>query len=207
MKRIIYCLIAILMSVFGFSACDDGNTQESSSSQQNQEVSIEFVKSEIVLEVGEQVQAEVVTSESNVFIFWSISDKSLATISDDGVITALAEGQVICYANFDGATAMCLVKIVPKTATPMLSLSVPYAENKVVLYAGDSLDLMVSVKLGNEIFNDAQLSFVSADAQIASAENGVLTAGAVGNTTVQIKATHGDESAVLTLAVEVVQKA
>ncbi len=205
MKRIIYCLIAILMCIFGFSACDDNNGTESSSQQQA--TSIEFVKNEIVLQVGEQVQAEVVTSESNVFIFWSISDKSLATISDDGVITALAEGQTMCYANFDGATAMCLVKILPKTAQPMLSISVPYAENKVVLYAGDSLDLMVGVKLGNEVCNDAQLSFVPAKAQIASVENGVLTAGAVGNTTVQIKAVYGDKTATLIITVEVVQKA
>ena len=101
MKKLLKVLVAMLLGVCCFTACGSGEIQESSSSSSEvkQENTIEFVNNEITLQVGESLQLEVVTSKPNVYIFWSLRDTHVATISDGGVVTAIAEGQTICYAE------------------------------------------------------------------------------------------------------------
>lgn len=193
------------MSIVCFSACKEENASESSVAEK-QENTIEFVQSEISLSIGDSVQAEVTTSKSNVYVFFSIRDKELATVSSSGVITALAEGQTICYAEFGGKTAVCLIKITAKGAEPELSVSVPYAENKVTLYAGETLNLKVAAKLGDTAIDGVQIEYEVADVAIANVDNGVLNAVAVGETTVKIKASYEGKEASLTLNVKVVEK-
>ena len=206
MKRIICCFLLMLTCIFCFSACG-ANSGSQNTNGANQGNTIEFVQNEITLCVGDSAKAEVVTSQSNVFVFFSIRDTQLATVSDDGVIVALAEGQTICYAEFGGQTAMCLVKITAKNATPMLSVSVPYAENQVTLYNGDTLDLKVSVKLGDAVVDGAQMEYVVANPAVASVENGVLNGLQVGTTTVTVNVAYEGATASLTLSVSVVEAA
>ena len=206
MKKILYCLCAMIMCLFCFSACGGESTQESSSSSA-QEPSVQFVYNEITLAVGESVQAEVVTARPNVFVFFSVHDSSIATVSDDGVITALAEGQTICYAEFRGEKALCLIKVTAQTVKPQLSASVPYAGNAVVLYAGDSLDLQVVVKNGDEVVDGAQVTYEVASASVANVTDGVLSASSAGTMTVTITVEYEGQTAALTVSVEVVEKA
>lgn len=205
MKRILFCLFAMIMSIFCFSACGEKGDGAGSNSS-SQDSAIVFVQNELTLSVGDSVQAEVITSKKNVYVSWSIRDEELATVSDDGVITALAEGQTICYAKFAGETAMCLVKITAKSVEPMLSVSVPYEDNAVALYEGDSLDLKVSVKCGDEVVTGATISY-DVKADLVSVENGLLNALAVGETTVQINVEYQGKTASLSLSVKVVAKA
>jgi hypothetical protein len=203
MKRFLYCLLAALLCVFCFSACgkvEDTNSSQSSSATENV---IEFVQSRITLSVGESVRAEVTTSKQNVFIFWSVRDKNIATVSDDGVITALAEGQTICYAEYSGVKAVCQINILPKSAEPMLSVDVPYA-HELALYEGTTLALKPVVKLGDEVVEGAQISYVIVDEEIVSVENGVVTALQAGDTTITIQVSYEGKTTSLSLSVTVV---
>jgi uncharacterized protein YjdB len=199
----------MLMGLFCFSACSDDAEESSSAASSVESVetqgnSIEFVQNEITLSIGETVQAEVTTSKNNVYIFWSIRDKDIATVSDDGIITGVSEGQTICYASFGGVQAMCLVKVSAEKADPMLSLSTPYT-NGVTLYEGDNFELSLKVKLGDELIDDAQIAYTIDNSAVVTAENGTLTACSVGSATVQITAEYEGQTASLTVAVTVVQ--
>ena len=205
MKKILYYLFATLMCALCFSACGKTASNSASNSEQK-ESNIAFVSNEISLCVGESVQAEVVTSKNNVFIFWSIRDEDLATVSDNGVITALAEGQTICYAEFAGEMVMCLVKITAEQAKPMLSVSVPYANNSVTIYVGDSLDMRASVKLGDSIVDGAEVGYDIKQTEIVSVEDGKVIGQKVGTATIAIQATDEGQNATLTLTVNVVAK-
>ncbi len=203
MKKIVCCLLGILFSIFCFSACDGGS--KDAASDVKPQPAVAFVNNEITVAVGESVQAEVVTSK-NLFVFWSIRDTNLATISPEGVITGLQEGQTICWAECGGERAVCMVKITKKESVPMLSVSVPYENNTVTLYTGDELDLKASAKLGDTVLENAQFAYeVSTDAVI-SVENGRIVANNTGNATVTVKVSYGEQSAFVTVNVSVVQK-
>ena len=207
MKRFLYCFFAMLLCAFCFSACKQDKPVDSSSTSEVQESSaIAFVQNEITLALGDSVQAEIETSKKNVFVFWSIRDENLATVSSDGVITALAEGETICYAEFAGERAMCLVKIVAPQAKPLLSVSLPYAEDFVALYVGDSLSIDVAVKLGDFVVNNAQVEYEIAQTDIAHVEGDKVVGEKAGTTTISILATYENQNATAILTVNVVEK-
>jgi len=207
MKRFLYCFFAMLLCAFCFSACKQDKPVDSSSTSEVQESSaIAFVQNEITLALGDSVQAEIETSKKNVFVFWSIRDENLATVSSDGVITALAEGETICYAEFAGERAMCLVKIVAPQAKPLLSVSLPYAEDFVALYVGDSLSIDVAVKLGDFVVNNAQVEYEIAQTDIAYIEGNKVVGEKAGTTTILIQATYENQNATAILTVNVVEK-
>ena len=207
MKRFLYCFFAMLLCAFCFSACKQDKPVDSSSTSEVQESSaITFVQNEITIAIGKSVQAEIETSKKNVFVFWSIRDENLATVSNDGVITALAEGETICYAEFAGERAMCLVKIVAPQAEPLLSISLPYAEEFVTLYVGDSLSINVDVKLGDSVVNNAQVEYEIAQTDIAYIEGDKVVGEKAGTTTILIHATYENQNATAILTVNVVEK-
>ena len=206
-EKIFILFFAMLLCAFCFSACKQEEPVDSSSTSEVKESSaIAFVQNEITLAIGDSVQAEIETSKKNVFIFWSIRDENLATVSNDGVITALAEGETICYAEFAGERAMCLVKIVAPQAKPLLSISLPYAEEFVTLYVGDSLSINVDVKLGDSVVNNAQVEYEIAQTDIAYIEGGKVVGEKAGTTTILIQATYENQNATAILTVNVVEK-
>lgn len=205
MKKILYCFFVTLLCMFCFVSCREAEPESSSSASEVKESSIAFVQNEIVLSVGESVQAEIEISKKNVFVFWSVSDEKLATVSDDGVITALAVGQTICYAEFAGDTAMCLVKIVAKQAEPLLSVSVPY-DDEINLYVGDSIALKATVKLGDSALEDVQIEYEIDVADIVRIEDGRLSGVGTGSATVLIRATYQGQTASTSLTVNVIEK-
>ena len=207
MKRFLYCFFAMLLCAFCFSACKQDDPVDSSSTSEVKESSaIAFVQNEITLALGNSVKAEIETSKKNVFVFWSIRDENLATVSNDGVITALAEGETICYAEFAGERAMCLVKIVAPQAKPLLSISLPYAEDFVALYVGDSLAINATIKLGDSVINNAQVEYEIAQTDIAHVEGDKVVGEKVGTTTISILATYENQNATAILTLNVVEK-
>lgn len=203
MKRILYYVLIVLTCLFCLTACNN-NGQESSSSEKVQNT-IEFVENEISLSVGESVQAEVVTSQSNVFLLWSVRDGDIASVSTKGVITALQEGQTICYARYGNELAMCLIKVTAKSANPLLSVSVPYNVDDITLYVGDALDLRAIVKLGDSVVENAQVEYVVGTAEVLSVEDGKVVGVKAGSDTVTVRATYGEQTAMLVLTISVVE--
>ena len=197
MKKILLCALIMITCAMTFLACSKKDS-ESASKQ------IEFVKSEITLEVGETVKPEVVTAQKNVYVMYSVADETIATISDEGEIIALKEGQTICYAEFKGETAVCIVKVVKKQAKPMLSVSVPYENNSVTLFVGDSIDLVSTARLGDTIVTADNVGYSVENSAIATVADGKLQGVSTGETTVTITVTSGENTAQVTITVKVV---
>ena len=206
MRKLLCCILAVVMLAFGgCSLGGNGGEQSNSSTSKEQSVNtIEFVQTELTMEIGESVQAEVKTSRPNVPVFWKIRDAEIASVSNKGVITALAAGETVCYAEFGGETAMCLVKVQEKRAIPELSVATPYYNNQVSVYANATLDLNAVVKFGDELVTDATVEYSVADAQVASVENGILTGLSVGNTKITMTATYNSQTATAIVSVQVI---
>ena len=216
MKKIIICVIAIVVAVACLVVCakvgkNNSSTSEPSStpavsapSSEAPAYTIELLHSEVTLSVGETFKLEAVVSKPNAYVFWSVQDSTIAKVSNDGTVTALAVGQTICYAKFGTQEAMCLIKVAPEQATPMLSVSVAHQDNSVILYAGDSLDVNATAKLGDKILTDAAIEYIVADTAIVSVANGTITANQVGSTTILVKVTYNGQEATVVLAVSVI---
>lgn len=198
MKKILLCILIMITCAMTFLAC---SKEESESTSKN----IEFTQSEITLEVGENLKPEIITAQKNVYVMFSVADETVATVADDGTITALKEGQTICYAQFKGETAVCIIKVVKKQAKPELSVSVPYEDNQVVIFVGDSIDLESTAKMGSDEVNADQIEYVVANTQIVTVVEGKLQGVSAGVTTVTIKVTSGEKTAQITITVEVVE--
>ena len=212
MKKILSCILAAVMLAFGLTSCSilggaGGDSQGAGNSTNHPTNTIEFVNTEVVMEIGESVQLEVTTSKKNAPVFWSIRDAEIASVSDKGLITALAAGETVCYAEFGGQTAMCLVTVKEQSATPELSIVVPYYNSQVSMYAGSELALNEVVKFGDEVVTDATVEYTVADAQIATVSNGKVNALAVGETTVTIVASYDGQVAEATVTVVVINTA
>lgn len=206
MRKLLCCILAAVTCMFGLASC--AKPQQPSDGESNStppsNASIEFVQTELEMEIGESVQAEVTTSRKNVPVIWSIRDEAIASVSNKGVITALAAGETVCYAKFSGETAMCLVIVKEQSAIPELSIVVPYDQNKVSLYVGKTLNLNAMVKLGDELVTNATMEYTVADSQIATVDNGVVAAQGIGNTTVTIIATSNGQTATTVVSVQVI---
>ena len=198
MKKILCCILFMVMLALGCTACAPKQTDDGT-----QENVIQFTQTELNLSVGESVQLEVTTAQKNVFIFWSMRDDDIASVDAKGVITALAIGETVCYAEFGGRTAMCLVRVSGKAVTQEISVSVPYQDNQVSLYEGGSIDLKATVKMGEEIVEGATLQYEAEDEAIASVEDGILSAKAIGETTVTIRVSYDGQTASTVVNVQV----
>ena len=196
MKRILTCVLTVLLGLCCFTACNNSGGESSASSESKSTNNIQIVQNEVTLTVGESVQLEATIDLENVYIFWSIRDENVATVSDNGLLTGVAEGETICYASFSGEKSMCLVKVVGATA--------PYIDG-ITLFVGDTFNPLVTVKVGDLICEDAQIEYIIADTDkgIFGVEDGSIVAYGIGNATLTIKATYGEQKVELTIPVSV----
>ena len=208
MKRIVYCILTILLGICCLTACAGGDnpansSEQTSTSETKKTNNLHITTNEVILSVGESMQLEATVDIENAYIFWSVRDENIATVSSTGVITGVSEGETICYASFAGESAMCLVKVLPEVAKPLLSVSTPYQDG-ITLFEGDHFDPLLSVKLGDDVISDATLQFEVSNTAVVEVFDGVLVACGVGEATVTVKATYGAQEASVSFTVSVV---
>lgn len=103
-------------------------------------------------------------------VVWSSGDSSIATVDDDGLVTAIAIGETSITATCGGATAVCEVTVVPTLAT---SIELNITELK--MCSGDEYTLVASVLPENA--SEKTVEWASSDVSVAVVdENGKVSA-------------------------------
>lgn len=121
-------------------------------------------------------------------VMWNSSNSQVAEVIDDGIITALNEGNAIITARVGDKTATCSV-VVKKDVVPVSSILLN--KTSLSLIKGQSEVLLAKVNPDNA--TDKTVSWSSSDETIASvSQNGRVTALKSGRTFVTAKA--GEES-------------
>lgn len=216
MRKVIICILVLLAFTACFTACKKSkdktqnppvtSTPETSSpTSEPPAYTIEISQSEVNLFVGDTLQLEAIVSKPNIYVFWSVQDSSIAKVSDEGEITALAVGQTICYAKFGGQEAMCLIKVSPKQATPMLSVDVGHINNSLTMYLGDVVNVNATVKLGDDVVDGASVEYALSSEGIVSIEDNVIVSKAVGTVEIEVKVSYQGQEATVTLTVTVIE--
>ncbi|MBR2451066.1 MAG: Ig domain-containing protein [Paludibacteraceae bacterium] len=130
------------------------------------------------------------------YVKWSSSDTKIATVNE-GVVTAMAIGTAtITATTVDGEfTATCQVTVKPR---PVTSVALDKAE--VTLEVKETTTLVATITPANA--TNQNVTWSTSDAQVATVENGVVTAVALGTATITVATEDGNLTATCVVTVE-----
>lgn len=177
MKRIL-TVLALFLAVF---SCRRAEKPESNTPKQPTEISVQSVSlntASLSLQPGEKETLSTTIQPANATIhsvFWKSSDDNVAPVSQEGVVTAVAEGSCVITVTVDGQKAECAVTVARKV--------IPVEE---VSLDRDSADLPVggTLQLTATVFPDSAtdktIAWSTSNADVATVENGLVTALSAG---------------------------
>jgi serine/threonine protein kinase len=131
---------------------------------------------------------------------WSVSETTVARVSPDGTLTALAEGTVEVAATVDGTTGRALLEVVP---APVASVVIEPSE--VVLEVGAQARMAArALDRGGETLSGRSVRWTSGDTSVLTAEaSGQLSAVGAGTTTLTAEVDGVRASVPVTVTVDV----
>lgn len=157
------------------------------------EASIEVTADRGVLLIGEslQIQARYVDQngqEVPAEFLWSSSDESVLSVDGEGVVTAHSPGQTFLTAESADVTSEGFLMTVVQNVD--MVAEVLFERDTVVLSTGDSVLLeAIARTIDGTVISDAEFSWNSADASIASVnQQGRVLAHSTGTTVVHAEA-------------------
>ena len=128
-------------------------------------------------------------------VTWSTANAAIATVSDNGLVTAFAEGTTTITAKAGDKTATCTVTV-SKKVIPVTSVTL----NKTSLALTEQETFQLSATVSPDNATDKTVTWSSSNTAIATvSDNGLVTAAAEGTTTITAKA--GDKTATCTVTV------
>ncbi len=153
--------------------------------------SIAISDSEIDLTVGDEYTLTATISPDDATdktITWKSSNRAIATVSENGLVTAIAEGTASIYASSsNGLTAECIVHVHPGIVEVE---SISLTNTELLMIEGDVTDIYAIVRPDNA--TDKTVVWTSSDEEIATVDqNGVVTAIKQGYTVVTATANNG----------------
>ena len=148
---------------------------------------------EIYTKIGEKTLLNVIilpSEATNKEVNWKSSDKSVAIVNSNGVVTAIAVGEAIITATTtDGSDLSATCKV---TVVPTLAESIALDKTEISLEATETATLIATI-LPEATFNKG-VEWSSTDNAVALVdENGVVTAVAVGEATITAITTDGSD--------------
>lgn len=153
--------------------------------------SVTLNRSTATLKATETVQLSgsvLPANASNKDLVWTTSDENIATVSESGLVTAVAVGEVTITATSQSTpeiSATCRVSVVP---TPVASITL--SQTSVSLKATETVSLTATVAPETATVKD--VNWLSDNPEVATVdENGVITAVAVGEAVITATATDG----------------
>lgn len=139
--------------------------------------SITLDSTEATLKATETIKliASVQPAYTTESVTWSSSDESVATVDQEGNVTAIAIGKASIKATCGSVSASCLITVVPTEATNIY-LSQSYARRQV------NETVKLSATVIPETTTDKTVTWSSSDTRVASVStDGTVTAKAIGS--------------------------
>ena len=158
-------------------------------------------KSELSMTEGEVVTLTTTIkpdNASNKSVTWSSSSDAVATVSEDGTVTAVAPGNatITVKTNDGGFTAVCQVTVTARIY-PVTGVSLDNSE--VTLDKGNPVQLTATVYPDNATNKDLEWS--TSNPSVATVENGLLTAVSGGEADITVTTSDGGFTAVCHVSV------
>ncbi len=158
---------------------------------ENPVTSVTLNRSTATLKATETVQLSgsvLPANASNKDLVWTTNDEHIATVSESGLVTAVAVGEVTITATSQSTpdiSATCQVSVVP---TPVASITL--SQTSVSLKATETVSLTATVAPETATVKD--VTWTSDNPKVATVdENGVITAVTAGEAVITVTATDG----------------
>ena len=197
MKRILTLILGAIAALSCSSNLEPELVPQTQNQSEVQVQSVELSSTSLSLLPGEKVTLTATVAPSNATdnkVAWTSSDDSVATVSYSGEVTAVSPGFCIIFATCGGKRAGCDVAVIPPT---ILVESVSLDKTEASMLIGESL-LLNAVVLPEDA-SDKVITWASSDTDVATVENGNVSALAAGEATVT--ATAGGKSATCRISV------
>ncbi len=157
----------------------------------------------LTLKPGEKTTLVATLGPDNekVELIWSSSDESIATVDENGVVTALKEGKVTITAKTkDGKyTATCELTV---SEEKIAVTGVQFSKKTLSMYTGSTLRLANYVTINPTNASNKGLIWSSSNTSVASVNSrGVVTAKKAGTVTITVKTADGEFTATVTITI------
>ena len=145
------------------------------------------------LGIGKTQSLNVVCNPENttddINVEWTSSDNKVATVNENGIVTAIAEGTAVITAKVGDKTASVTVTV---KAIPITSITID-APSKVLV--GGNVDVKLTVNPTDATYNMSDLKFVSSNSDVlAINEDGTIVARGLGKAILTVEAPNGVKS-------------
>lgn len=163
---------------------------------------VSLSKSETALTVGASETLTATVSPENANnknVSWKSDDTAVATVDQNGKVTAVGEGEAIITATTEDGkyTATCTVKVSP---APVAANGVTLTLDKTTLNVGEKQTLTATVLPAYA--TNKNVTWVSSDTSVATVENGVVTAVGKGTATITVTTEDGGYTATCEVTVK-----
>ncbi|MDE5848521.1 MAG: Ig-like domain-containing protein, partial [Muribaculaceae bacterium] len=159
---------------------------------------VELNKTEVTLTEGETVNLTATVTPNDATdqtVTWTSSDEDVATVTDEGVVIAVAPGNAVITATAGNVSATCTITVeAPFVAVETITLDKTTGS----IEEGKTLQLKATVKPTDA--TDRTVNWTSSDPAVATVDaKGLVTAVKAGTATITAKA--GEKSATCTVTV------
>ena len=195
MKRKMFLPFIILsLLTFGMIGCNSNQNTSQSSSQDETKSLISLSDNSISITEEKTYQLSVAVDESlkNNIVFWTSRDSEIATVSSNGLVTAVKEGSTFISVQVGEYIARCSVNVLPYE--PDAYLNVHLENDNFNLNVNDEYKLELEVTYGYEIIEDYSLSGDVGDSAIADFNDGIIVAKQKGKTDIILTITYNSVS-------------
>ena len=150
-------------------------------------------KTSLEMMIGDKEQLIATVEPENASykdVTYTSSNTSVATVSDNGLITAIKNGNTTITAKTsNGKQAKCTVKVNGKYVTKLI-----LSDSKLEMNVGDTKTLSVTIEPSDTNYRDVK--FYSSNSTIASVtDSGKVTAKSKGTATITVESAHGENGA------------
>ena len=122
---------------------------------------------------------------------WTSSDNKVATVDENGVVTAIAEGTAVITAKVGDKIASVTVTV---KAIPITSITI---DAPVKVLVGGNVDVKLTVNPTDATYNMSDLKFVSSNSDVLTInEDGTIVAKGLGKAILTVEAPNGVKSQV-----------
>ena len=187
MKKFFVLIISILTMCLFWVGCNNGNNSDPPGPEPADEYYLYLDISETSIDIGETITLHIITDISDTSgCSWESSDTSVATVSEDGVVTSLSEGRSIITCKIGLNSATCRVNVYNSHSYPFISVN----DTDLRLAVGQTYTIDAEVIYKNQA-KDVVVTYKTEDGRIAEvSDSGIITAVSVGLVKITLSAQY-----------------
>ena len=191
--------VFVLSGMAAFAACDKGGEEP----LPTEKIEIYLDKSDMTILLGETVSLVADYDYSTIEkLIWSSSDEKVASVSQEGQVTAVSAGTSVIKATLGDSFATCNVTVGYGNYLPVLKFKEDFSSSLNV-ETGAKIDFSAMVLFNGREYADAEIKYFSSDTEVGAFENAVFDAKGAGRTEIVVIAEWNGFSDVLTRVFEV----